>query len=61
MNKHLIHVMLMAAALVMMTIAGIELSVGVVVLVVTCGLLLEGGLRLIHKRDAAKESEALVP
>lgn len=59
--KHATHIALIASALLVLKLADIELgAVALVALLAACLAAFEGGLWLIHRRDAARVEAARV-
>ena len=55
--RHLVHVALIAGALIMLRVADIELGTAALVSVLAvCIALFEGGMWLIHRRELARVS-----
>lgn len=57
--KHGMHLVLIVGALLMIQLADIELStIGLVAILAVCLVAFEGGLWLLHRRDASRANSA---
>lgn len=58
-SRHLVHVVLVVTALLMFRVADVELSVpALAALMVACIAAFEGGMWIIHRRDASRATSA---